>query len=98
MHVDQEVVVTKHVKRPDSSQDEWVFVPDPGSNDRYWVREYEPEDSETFGRALWEFTVALLGFCFRLTMRIVAIAFVIAFYVAVFFALLIVFGILFSIG
>lgn len=77
--------------------DELVFVSARGSDGYYWVP-LEPEKPTTLARALVDVLWALLGFLFRLSLRILAIVAVVAFYGAVFFAALLVFAVLFSLG
>ena len=77
------------------TRDEVLFVAAPDSYNPYWIPA-ENAQTKTLARALLELLAALLGFGFRVFVRILTIAFIVVVYAAIFFAALLAFGILFA--
>ncbi|MCL4521371.1 MAG: hypothetical protein M1415_07285 [Firmicutes bacterium] len=76
---------------------QWIFVPTIESHNHYSISADDARP-KTVARALLDLFFALLGFGFRLFVRIMTIAFIIAVYAAMFFVFLLFFAVLFSLG
>jgi len=96
-YVNQEVTIVYHGESDRPPDGQWIFVPAIESHNQYSISADDARP-KTVARALLDLFFALLGFGFRLFVRIMTIAFIIAVYAAMFFAFLLLFAVLFSLG